>query len=164
MRHVPRDTSPRDTSLMHALSSSRVRPATCIVNGVSNAAGTRVVKVACALVADTGGGRATVAEIGGGRATVAEIGTGCRIPGASTPSDMACSCDVGAIASVTATTSGFIATRPKRQYLYFCTCKSVSICTFVPAEERPVSLAWMQGNHLIEQGLTHQTLLLITVE
>jgi len=154
MRHVPRDTSPRDTWLMHALSSSRVRPATCIVNGVSNAAGTRVVKVACALVADTGGGRATVAE----------IGTGCRIPGASTPSDMACSCDVGASASVTATTSGFIVTRPKRQYLYFCTCKSVSICTFVPAEERPVSLAFMQGNHLIEEGLTHQTLLLSTVE
>ena len=42
--------------------------------------------------------------------------------------------------------------------------QSVSICTFVPAEERPVSLALMQGNHLIEEGLTHQTLLLSTVE
>ena len=145
---------PRDTSLLHALSRARVRPATCIVNGVSNAEGTRVVKAASALVADTSGCRATVAEIDRGNA----------IHGASTPSDMACSCDVGAIASVTNTTSGFIVTRPKRQYLYFCTCKSVSICTLVPAEERPVSLALMQGNHLIEEGLTHQTLLLSTVE
>jgi len=121
MSLVPRDTWPRDTSLVHALSSARVRPATCIVNGVSNAEGTRVVKVASALVADTGGGRATVAE----------IGTGCQIP-ASTPSDMACSCDVGAIASVTATTSGL------------SRGENVSICTFVPVNQSVFVLLYLQ--------------------